>query len=153
MGSSIAALQGTMAKVAVIIGSNGLIWQATCRCLAQLGHTTVGAEGAGDWPHYQCDLKDLGVAHLGKDWLDVPPEQFHDTKNVHTPFFASQFVAKRLIAAGQTGAIVNTASRAVQHGCPTATARQWPKTIPDSTDRITRSAVRATARIIRAVER
>jgi NAD(P)-dependent dehydrogenase (short-subunit alcohol dehydrogenase family) len=45
-----------MAKVAVITGSNGLIGQATCRRLAQSGHlavgSDVGAEGAGNWPHY-----------------------------------------------------------------------------------------------------
>ena len=52
-----------MAKVAVITGSNGLIGQATCRRLAQSGHLAVGVdvgpEGAGNWPHYQCDLRDL----------------------------------------------------------------------------------------------
>ena len=90
-----------MAKVAVITGSNGLIGQATCRRLAQSGHLAVGVdvgpEGAGNWPHYQCDLRDLtrmeatlaaierdhglirvlfnnaGIYHPGKDWLDVPP--------------------------------------------------------------------------------
>ena len=119
-----------MAKVAVITGSNGLIGQATCRRLAQSGHLAVGidvgAEGAGNWPHYQCDLRDLarmeatlaaierdhglirvlfnnaGIYHPGKDWLDVPPDQFDDTMsvNVRVPYFASQWVAKRLIAAG-----------------------------------------------------
>jgi 3-oxoacyl-[acyl-carrier protein] reductase len=86
-----------MAKVAVITGSNGLIGQATCRRLAQSSHLAVdidvGAEGAGNWPHYQCDLRDLarmeatlaaierdhglirvlfnnaGIYHPGKDWL------------------------------------------------------------------------------------
>ena len=52
-----------MAKVAVITGSNGLIGQETCRRLAQSGHIAVGidvgAEGVGNWPHYQCDLRDL----------------------------------------------------------------------------------------------
>ena len=135
-----------MAKVAVITGSNGLIGQATCRRLAQSGHLAVGvdvgAEGAGNWPHYQCDLRDLtrmeatlaaierdhgliqvlfnnaGIYHPGKDWLDVPPDQFDDTMsvNVRVPYFASQWVAKRLIAAGQPGAIVNTASVAGQRG-------------------------------------
>jgi NAD(P)-dependent dehydrogenase (short-subunit alcohol dehydrogenase family) len=135
-----------MTKVAVITGSNGLIGQATCRRLAQSGHIAVGidvgAEGAGNWPHYQCDLRDLaqmetvltsierdhglirvlfnnaGVFYPGKDWLDVPPEQFDDTLsvNLRVPFFASQWVAKRLIAAAQAGAIVNTASLAGQRG-------------------------------------
>ena len=135
-----------MAKVAVITGSNGLIGQATCRRLAQSGHIAVGidvgAEGAGNWPHYQCDLTDLarmdatlaaierdhglirvlfnnaGIYHPEHDFLDVPPEQYDGTMavNVRVPFFASQWVAKRLIAAGQTGAIVNTASSAGQRG-------------------------------------
>jgi 3-oxoacyl-[acyl-carrier protein] reductase len=135
-----------MAKVAVITGSNGLIGQATCRRLVQSGHIVVGidigAEGAGDWSHRQCDLRDLasmestltaierdhglirvlfnnaGVVHIGTDWLDVMPEQFDDTisVNLRVPFFASQWMARRLIAAGQTGAIVNTASYAGQRG-------------------------------------
>jgi 3-oxoacyl-[acyl-carrier protein] reductase len=48
----------------------------------------------------------------------VPPDQFDDTMsvNVRVPFFASQWVAKRLIAAGETGAIVSTASAAGQRG-------------------------------------
>jgi len=133
-----------MPKVAVITGSNGLIGQATCRRLAQSGHLVVGidvgADGTGNWPHYQCDLTDLnattlaaierdhglirslfnnaGIYHPENDYLDVPPEQFDDTMsvNVRAPFLASQWVAKRLIAAGQPGAIVNTASSAGQRG-------------------------------------
>ena len=135
-----------MPKVAVVTGSNGLIGQATCRRLAQSGHLAVGidvgVEGAGNWPHYQSDLTNLvhmeatlaaierdhglirvlfnnaGIYHPEKDYLDVPPDQFDSTMsvNVRGPFFASQWVAKRLIAAGQTGAIVNTASSAGQRG-------------------------------------
>jgi NAD(P)-dependent dehydrogenase (short-subunit alcohol dehydrogenase family) len=135
-----------MVKVAVITGSNGLIGQATCRRLAQSGHIAVGidvgADGAGNWPHYQCDLTNLarmaatleaiehdhglirvlfnnaGIYHPEKDYLDVPPDQFDDTMsvNVRVPFFATQWVAKRLIAAGETGAIVSTASSAGQRG-------------------------------------
>jgi len=52
-----------MMKVAVVTGSNGLIGQAACRRLAQAGYLAVGvdigAEGAGNWPHYACDLSDL----------------------------------------------------------------------------------------------
>ena len=128
-----------MLKVAVITGSNGLIGQATCHRLAQSGYLAVGIdigpEGAGNWPHYQCDLTDLprmeatlssierdhglirvlfnnaGVYHPEKDFLAVPPDQFDDTiaVNLRAPFFASQWVAKRLIEAGQPGGSVNTA--------------------------------------------
>lgn len=135
-----------MAKVAVITGSNGLIGQATCRRLMQSGllavGVDVGAEGTGNWPYYQCDLTDLakmgetlatierehgliqvlynnaGVFHPETDWLDAPPEQFDDTMsvNVRVPYFASQWVAKRLVAAGQGGAIVTTASMAGVNG-------------------------------------
>ena len=135
-----------MAKVAVITGSNGLIGQAACRRLAQSGHLAVGidvgADGAGNWPHYQCDLSDLdrmavtlaaierdhglirvlfnnaGVYHPENDFLDVPANVYDATMavNVRVPFFASQCVAKRLIAARQPGAIVNTASSAGQRG-------------------------------------
>jgi NAD(P)-dependent dehydrogenase (short-subunit alcohol dehydrogenase family) len=135
-----------MAKVAVVTGSNGLIGQATCRRLAQSGYLAVGidvgADGAGNWPHYQCDLTDLramettltaiendhglirvlfnnaGVYHPEHDFLDVGGAQFDSTMavNVRVPFFASQWVAKRLIAAAQPGAIVNTASSAGQRG-------------------------------------
>jgi NAD(P)-dependent dehydrogenase (short-subunit alcohol dehydrogenase family) len=64
----------------------------------------------------------LGIYHPGKDWLDVPPDQFDDTMsvNVRVPFFASQWVAKRLIAVGETGAIVSTASVAGQRGSAVA---------------------------------
>jgi 3-oxoacyl-[acyl-carrier protein] reductase len=133
-------------QVAVITGSNGLIGQATCRKLAQSGFLTVGidigAESKGNWPYYQCDLTDLdrmgealasiekdhglirvlynnaGVFHPESDWLDVPPDQYDDTMaaNVRVPFFASQWVAKRLIAAGQGGSIVTTASMAGVNG-------------------------------------
>jgi NAD(P)-dependent dehydrogenase (short-subunit alcohol dehydrogenase family) len=129
-------------QVAVITGSNGLIGQATCRKLMQSGFLAVGidigAESKGNWPYFQCDLTDLdrmsetlaaiekdhglirvlynnaGVFHPEIDWLDVPPDQYDDTMaaNVRVPFFASQWVAKRLVAAGQTGSIVTTASTA-----------------------------------------
>ena len=133
-------------QVAVITGSNGLIGQATCRKLTQSGFLAVGIDigpdSKGNWPYYQCDLTDLarmehtltaiekdhglirvlynnaGVFHPDHDWLDVPPEQYDNTMdaNVRVPFFASQFVAKRLIAAGQGGSIVTTASVAGLNG-------------------------------------
>ena len=135
-----------MANVAVITGANGLIGQATCRKLTQSGFLSVGvdigAESKGNWPYYQCDLTDLGeldrtfaaiakdhglirvlynnagVFHPEKDWLDVPPEQYDATMsaNVRVPFFAAQWVAKRLIAAGLGGSIITTASMAGVNG-------------------------------------
>ena len=135
-----------MPRVAVVTGSNGRIGQATCRKLMQSGFLVVGidvgAEGVGNWPHVACDLTDLdamdkalagiekdhgliqvlynnaGVFFPEKDWLDVAPEQFDATMdaNVRVPFFASQWVAKRLIAAGQGGSIITTASMAGVNG-------------------------------------
>jgi 3-oxoacyl-[acyl-carrier protein] reductase len=135
-----------MPQVAVITGANGLIGQATCRLLGQSGYQAVGidvgADGAGNWPHYQCDLTDLtqmattlerieqehglirvlfnnaGVFHPEKDYLDVPPEQYDATLavNLRVPFFAAQWVSRRLIANGQPGSIVNTASMAGRNG-------------------------------------
>ncbi len=48
-------------------------------------------------------FNNAGIYHPGKDWLDVPPDQFDDTMsvNVRLPYFASQWVAKRLIAPGE----------------------------------------------------
>ena len=135
-----------MAQVAVITGSNGKIGQATCRRLAQAGYKVVGidlgAEGAGNWPHYQCDLSDLkqmadvlarieaehgliqvlfnnaAIYNSGTDALTLDPDRFDATMdiNVRAPFFAAQWVAKRLIDKGEKGAIVSTASRAGQNG-------------------------------------
>ena len=44
-------------------------------------------------------FNNAGTYHPGKDWLDVSPEQFDDTisVNVRVPYFASQWVAKRLL--------------------------------------------------------
>jgi 3-oxoacyl-[acyl-carrier protein] reductase len=135
-----------MPKVALITGSNGLIGQATCRRLMQSGFLAVGvdigAESTGNWPYYQCDLTDLGklgqtfeaiekehglirvlynnagVFYPEKDWLDVAPEQFDATlsTNVRVPFFSAQWVARRLVAAGEGGAIITTASMAGVYG-------------------------------------
>jgi NAD(P)-dependent dehydrogenase (short-subunit alcohol dehydrogenase family) len=135
-----------MPNVAVVTGGNGLIGQATCRRLTQSGWLAVGVDigagSTGNWPYYSCDLTDLakladtfaaiekdhglirvlynnaGVFHPEKDWLDVPPAQFDATMsvNVRVPFFASQWVARRLIAAGQGGSIITTASMAGVNG-------------------------------------
>ena len=135
-----------MAKVAVITGSNGKIGQAACVRLAQSGHTVIGidlaAEGVGNWPHYQCNLADLkqmadtlarieaehgliqvlfnnaAIYNSGTDALTLDPEKFDATMdvNVRAPFFATQWIAKRLIEKGKGGAIVSVASRAGQNG-------------------------------------
>ncbi len=135
-----------MSRIAVVTGSNGRIGQATCARFAKTGLTAVGIDvgptAAGNWPHYQSDLTDLeqmratfariesehglirvlfnnaGIYHDGEDFLDASPEGFDQTLdiNLRTPFFATQLVAKRLIASGETGAIVNTASLAGQAG-------------------------------------
>lgn len=126
-------------QVAVITGGNGLIGQATCRKLAQSGFLAVsidiGAESKGNWPYYQCDLTHLdrmadalvaidhdlirilynnaGVFDPETDWLDIPREQYTaHAANVRVPFFASHWVAKRLIAACEGGSIVTPASLA-----------------------------------------
>ncbi len=135
-----------MKQVAVITGANGRIGQATCARLMQSGYLAVGidvgAEGAGNWPYYACDLTDLagmeetlarieaehglirvlfnnaGVYNSGKDYFEITPELYDVTMdvNVKAPFFASQWVAKRLIAEGKGGSIVSTASLAGQAG-------------------------------------
>ena len=135
-----------MKQVAVITGANGRIGAATCAKLAQSGYHVVGidigADGVGNWPYYSCDLTDLGqlqtvleqierehglirvlhnnagVFHPETDYLDVRPEQYDQTLdvNVKAPFFTTQWVAKRLIAEGKSGAIVSTASAAGQRG-------------------------------------
>lgn len=135
-----------MPKIAVITGSNGKIGQAACRRLAQSGHIVIGidlaAEGVGNWPHYQCNLADLkqmadtlarieaehgliqvlfnnaAIYNSGTDALTLDPEKFDATMdvNVRAPFFATQWIAKRLIEKGEGGAIVSVASRAGQNG-------------------------------------
>lgn len=131
-----------MTKVAVVTGANGRIGEATCQRLAQSGYTVVGIDrgptGIGNWAYYQCDLIDVdalrdtlarieadhglirvlhnnaGIYHTDRAFLEHTPELFDTTMdvNIRAPFFAAQFVAKRLIAAGESGAIVNTASMA-----------------------------------------
>ena len=135
-----------MPKIVVVTGSNGRIGQAACQLLARSGWQVVGvdigAETAGNWPHYACDLADLdrmaetlgaierehglirglfnnaGIYHSGTDYFDVSAQMYDQTMaiNVRVPFFATQWVAKRLIDAGEGGAVVNTASLAGQAG-------------------------------------
>jgi len=135
-----------MKQVAVITGSNGRIGAATCRRLAQDGYLAVGvdigAESVGNWPYYACDMTDLdamaatfarieaeqglirvlfnnaGIYRASDSFLDVPPGQFDDVLsiNLRVPYFAAQWVAKRLVAVGQGGSIISTASMAGQAG-------------------------------------
>jgi NAD(P)-dependent dehydrogenase (short-subunit alcohol dehydrogenase family) len=135
-----------MPKVVVVTGSNGRIGQATCHRLAHSGWTVVGIDtrssGTGNWPHYTCDLADLGrmastlaeierdhglirglfnnagVYHSGTDYFDTSPQMYDETMavNVKVPFFMTQLIAKRLIEEKEGGAIVTTASLAGQAG-------------------------------------
>ena len=135
-----------MKQVAVITGSNGRIGLATCARLMQSGYLAIGidigADGAGNFPYYPCDLTDLekmgetlarieqehglirvlfnnaGVYNSGTGYFETTPEAYDLTMdvNVKVPFFATQWVAKRLIAEGKGGAIVSTASLAGQAG-------------------------------------
>jgi NAD(P)-dependent dehydrogenase (short-subunit alcohol dehydrogenase family) len=133
-------------RVALVTGANGGIGAAACRRLGASGwHVVgvdVGAAGVGDWPHYACNLADLaamadcfariekehglirmlfnnaGIYRPSPSFFDIPPGQFDEvlTVNLRAPFFAAQWVAERLIAAGQGGVIVSTASMAGQNG-------------------------------------
>jgi NAD(P)-dependent dehydrogenase (short-subunit alcohol dehydrogenase family) len=135
-----------MTKVAVVTGSNGRIGQASCQRLGQSGWLVVGidiaATGSGNWPYYPCDLSDLdrmaatlesierdhglihglfnnaGIYHAGSDYFDQTPGMFDQTigVNLRVPFFATQWVARRLIAESEGGVIVTTASLAGQAG-------------------------------------
>ncbi|HTC08391.1 MAG TPA: SDR family oxidoreductase [Acetobacteraceae bacterium] len=137
----------TMPQVAVITGANGLIGQATCRRLGQSGYQAVGidigADGAGNWPHYRCDLADLtqmaatlerierehglirvlfnnaGIYHPEKDYLDVPPEQYDATLavNLRVPFFRRTMGRQAIDRRG-------TAGRDRQHRVDGRTQRQ-----------------------------
>jgi len=102
----------------------------------------IGPASTGNWPHYACDLGDLdrmaetlgaierehgliralfnnaAIYHSGTDYFDLPPDMFDQTMaiNVRVPFFATQWVAQRLIQAGEGGAVVMTASVSGQAG-------------------------------------
>jgi len=126
-------------KVAVVTGSNGLTGQAICANLQARGYQVVGldiaGEGKGGYAYRRCDVTDYeqikaaiseidskygtirvlvnnaGVWH-GKTFFDITPSDYDFTYGVNTraPFFLSQEVAKRMIAAGGGGVIVNLAS-------------------------------------------
>jgi 3-oxoacyl-[acyl-carrier protein] reductase len=126
-------------SVAIVTGSNGKTGQAILNALSDAGYKVVGldvaSEGLGGYAYRRCDVtryedivaavaaveeefgtirvlvNNAGVWH-GKTFFDIRPEDYDLTYNVNTrgPFFLSQEVAKRLIAAGGGGVIVNLAS-------------------------------------------
>lgn len=126
-------------KVAVVTGSNGLTGQAICKNLTEQGYTVIGMDiaesGKGGYAYRKCDVTDYeqikttiaaidaehgtirvlvnnaGVWH-GKTFFEIAPSDYDFTYgvNARAPFFLSQEVAKRLIAAGGGGVIVNLAS-------------------------------------------
>ncbi|OAN56199.1 SDR family NAD(P)-dependent oxidoreductase [Sphingobium sp. TCM1] len=126
-------------SVAIVTGSNGKTGQAILSALSEAGYKVVGLdvanEGLGGYAYRRCDVtryddivaavaaveeefgtirvlvNNAGVWH-GKTFFDIRPEDYDLTYNVNTrgPFFLSQEVAKRLIAAGGGGVIVNLAS-------------------------------------------
>lgn len=132
-------------KNAVVTGSNGDIGRSICEAMRAAGWTVIGidkAEQSKDGRQYQrCDLTDLaelaaaldevearyglvttlvnnaGVWH-GKPFFDITPADFDQTLavNLRAMFFTSQSVARRLIAAGRPGTIVNVSSVAGRLG-------------------------------------
>jgi NAD(P)-dependent dehydrogenase (short-subunit alcohol dehydrogenase family) len=129
-----------MAKsVAVVTGSNGKTGQAILRALDEAGYLVFGmdvaAEGLGGYPYRTCDVTNVdqidaaveavtaehGTIRVlvnnagvwsGKTFFEISPKDYDLTYGVNTrgPFFLTQAVAKRLIAAGGGGVIVNLAS-------------------------------------------
>lgn len=93
----------------------GLLWRAVVVVFWLL----IGAAAVeADHGLIRVLYNNAGIFHPETDWLDVPPDQYDETTaaNVRVPFFTSQWVAKRLIAAGQGGSIVTTASIAGING-------------------------------------
>jgi len=125
--------------IAIVTGSNGKTGQAILSALSEAGYKVVGLdvanEGLGGYAYRRCDVtryedivaavaaieeefgtirvlvNNAGVWH-GKTFFDIRPEDYDLTYNVNTrgPFFLAQEVARRLIAAGGGGVIVNLAS-------------------------------------------
>lgn len=133
--------------VAVVTGSNGRMGQAIASALTARGYDVVGVDrgevGVGVQRYLQCDVSDYDsivrtVNHItheygvirvlvnnagvrvGKPFFDVGPEDYDQTfaVNARATFFLSQEMAKKLSAAGGTGAIVNLASLVAKTGSP-----------------------------------
>lgn len=133
-------------RIAVVTGGFGGIGGATRTELTRLGFTAISIDmkvQPGDPLQYTCDISDLAaltatlerieadhglievlVNNAGVFYnnpvFEITPEQFDRSfaVNVRSYFFASQHVARRLVAAGKPGAIVNVASAAGRAGSP-----------------------------------
>ena len=133
-------------RIAVVTGGFAGIGGATRTELARLGFTAISIDmkvTPGDPLQYACDISDLAqltatlerieadhglievlVNNAGVFFnnlvFEITPEQFDRSfaVNVRSYFFASQHVARRLVAAGRPGAIVNVASAAGRTGSP-----------------------------------
>ncbi|HSW18176.1 MAG TPA: SDR family oxidoreductase [Ramlibacter sp.] len=134
-----------MTQYAIVTGSNGRTGQAICEALQTAGYIPVGLDvgkdGIGGFAYVQCDVMKLeqivaavdtieaqhgpiglvvnnaGVWH-GKGFFDITPEDYDFTYGVNArgPFFLTQEVARRMIAAGRGGAVINVASIAGSAG-------------------------------------
>jgi len=133
-------------RVAVITGGFGGIGGATRAELTRQGFTAISIDlkaTPDDALQYSCDISDLaaltatlerieaghGVIEVlvnnagvfyNNPVFEVTPAQWDRSfaVNVRSYFFAAQHVAKRLVAAGKPGAIVNVASAAGRAGSP-----------------------------------
>ncbi len=133
-------------RVAVVTGGFGGIGGAARRALTADGFTTASIDvqtDPADPLHYACDISDLAALAAALDRIEaehgpievlvnnaavfnnktvfeLTPEIFDRSFaiNVRAMFFASQHVARRLVALGRKGAIVNVASAAGRTGSP-----------------------------------
>ncbi|KAB1144760.1 SDR family oxidoreductase [Streptomyces luteolifulvus] len=140
--------RGTPSPVAVVTGGAGGIGRAVTAALADAGHRVVSVDRtAGADPAAHAELvADLGdpeavtalfrrieqehglpeslVNNAGiyeaRDFLDYTPEDYRRVLdvNVGAAFFATQALARALIAADRPGSVVNIASISGQSGSP-----------------------------------
>ncbi|MEU0742069.1 SDR family oxidoreductase [Streptomyces sp. NPDC006134] len=140
--------RGTPPPVAVVTGGAGGIGRAVTAALAGAGHRVVSVDrtAEADPTAHAALVADLGdpeaVAALfrrieetyglpgtlvnnagiyeARDFLDYTPEHYRRVLdvNVGAAFFATQALARALIAAGRPGSVVNVASISGQSGSP-----------------------------------
>jgi len=126
------ALEG---KVAWVVGASGGIGAAILSAMLEAGATAVGTSSSGKGGLHACDITDpaaidrfaeeLWVQHgsidilvnsagvlVRKETLDITVEEWDRIfdVNVRGPFLCSKAVARRLVAAGRPGSIVNVGS-------------------------------------------